>query len=154
MRSRIALGTAGALLILFGAFRILTNTGQSDPVGLVEWLVAAVVLHDGVLVPLTITVGALLTRFVRPRPRRYLQGGLITAALVTAIAVPLIYRHGSQPRAKSLELQNYGLHLAVLVGLIAAFVAVAYAARVLRDRQLHPTGQPDGPNTGGGPATE
>jgi hypothetical protein len=143
MRSRIVLGAAGVLLILFGAFRILTNSGQTDPIGLAEWLVGAVVLHDGILVPLTMAVGALLTRFVPPRARRYLQGGLIAAALVTAIAIPLIYRRGSQPKAKSLELQNYGLHLAVLVGLIAAVVAVAYATRVLRDRQLGRAAQPE-----------
>jgi hypothetical protein len=148
MRLRIALGAAGVLLILFGVFRILTNAGQTDPVGMAEWLAAAVVLHDGILVPLTMAVGALLTRFVPPRARRYLQGGLIAAALVTAISIPLIYRRGSQPRGKSLELQNYGLHLAVLVGLIAAVVVVAYATRVLRDRRLGLAGQPDRPDTG------
>ena len=40
------------------------------------WLVAAVIIHDGILSPLVLTIGAALRRFVPDRGRRYLQAGL------------------------------------------------------------------------------
>jgi hypothetical protein len=36
---------------------------------------------------------------MRRRPRRCLQAGLIIAALVTVIAIPMIYRRNSQPNS-------------------------------------------------------
>ncbi len=134
MRTRLALGSAGAALILFGVFRILQHSDRTDPRGLARWLIAAVVIHDGILVPSTMLVGFILTRLFRPRLRRYLQGALVTSALITIVAIPLIDRRGSQPAVKALEQQNYGLHLAILIALVFGVVALAYLAQVLRER--------------------
>ena len=141
-RWRIALGTAGVLLGLFGVFRLVTQVPISDVVVLALWLIGAVAIHDGVLSPLVVSVGALLTK-VPPRGRRYLQAALIAGAAVTVIALPMIYRRDSQPRAKAILLRNYAGNLAILLGIIAAVTLGLYAVRVARRSQT--TRSPDVP---------
>lgn len=138
MRTRLALGALGAFAIAYGTWRILQQQHLSRPTELGKWLVAAVLLHDAVIVPLTLAIGFALT-FIRPRARRYVQGALVTAAVVCVVAIPLIYRRGTQPPVKALEQQNYGGHLAVLLGLIVAVAASLYVVTVVSNR-----GQRDG----------
>ena len=133
-RTRLVLGGAGVLLGLFGIFRLLTQIGGSDLISLAVWLIAAVVLHDGVLAPITAGVGWGLDRVVPPRARRAVVYGLTGAVAVTVIALPEIYRRGSQPSAKALLQQNYGGHLAVALGIVAAVALVTYAISVVSDR--------------------
>jgi hypothetical protein len=130
-RWRIALGTTGVLLALFGVFRLVTQVPLGDVLVLGLWLIGAVVIHDGVLSPLIIGVGVLLSR-VPPRGRRYVQAALIAGAAVTVIALPMIYRRNSQPVEKAILLRNYGGNLSILLGIIAAATLVLYAVRVAR----------------------
>lgn len=131
---RAALVVTGGLLLAFGAFRLVTELDLGDLVALALWMIVAVVLHDLVLAPATVGTGLLLTR-VPARARRYVQGALVVAALVTVIAVPLIARRGTQPAVKSILLRNYSGDLALLVGLTFAVAATLYLLRVLRDRR-------------------
>ena len=131
---RIALGVAGALLLTFGVFRLVTELDAGNLFVLGVWLVAAIAIHDGLIAPITVGTGVALT-FVPSRSRRYLQGGLIVGALITVIAVPLIGRQGTQPEAKAILLRDYGANLALLLGLAAAIALVLYALRVLRDQR-------------------
>ena len=138
-RWRYGLGSAGLALGLFGVFRLLTQIPFGDLAILAIWLVGAVIIHDGIVSPLVVTVGWLVSRVVPQRARRYLQAALVTAALVTVIAVPLIFREGTQPPSKALLRQHYGANLTVLVSIIAALALSAYAARIAGDRRRHPS---------------
>jgi hypothetical protein len=102
MRWRVALAVAGILLGSFGGFRLLTQISPHNLMVLAVWLVGALIIHDGIVSPLVVIVGAALARFVPARARRHLQAALIMAGLVTVVAVPLIYRRGSQPRSKAI----------------------------------------------------
>jgi hypothetical protein len=130
---RIALIGAGGLLLAFGAFRLVTQLDHGDLFALAAWMVVAVVLHDGVVAPLTAGVGVVLTR-VPPRARRYVQGVLIAGALITVIAIPLIRRRNTQPEIKAILLRDYAGNLALLLGLTVAVGVVLYLARVVRER--------------------
>ena len=136
---RIALGVAGGLLLTFGLFRLVTELDTGDLFVLGVWLAAAVVLHDGLVAPITVGTGVALTR-VPPRARRYLQGALLVGALITIIAVPLIWRQGTQPESKAILLRDYTANLTLLLGMTAAVALVLYAVRVLRNRR--PAGPP------------
>lgn len=136
---RVALGLSGGLLLAFGGFRLVTELDGADLLVLAIWLVAAVAIHDGVIAPLTVGTGVVLTR-VPPRGRRYLQGALVVAALITVIALPLIDRQGTQPASKAILLRDYGNNLALLLGLTAAVALTLYALRVRRSGL--PTGAP------------
>lgn len=140
---RIALIGTGGLLLAFGAFRLLTELDPADLRVLAIWLVVAVVLHDLVIAPLTVGTGVVLTR-VPPRARRYLQGVLITGALITVVAIPLIKREGTQPAAKATLLRDYSANLALLLGLVLAVGVILYVARVVRaQREQSPPGKPN-----------
>ena len=80
----------GVLLGLFGVFRLQTQIDGADLLMLFVWLVVALIIHDGILSPVVATFGAGISRVVPPRARRFLQGGLIAAALITVVALPLI----------------------------------------------------------------
>ena len=137
MRLRIALGGVGVLLGLYGVFRLLTQIDVPDLVQLAIWLVAALVLHDGVLSPLLLAVGAFLSR-VPPRARTALQGGLVVGGLVTVIALPMIHREYSQPASKGILEQNFTANLGILLALVAAGAVAVYVVLLLRAR-LHRT---------------
>lgn len=132
-RTRMVIGTAGVLLGLFGVFRLLTQVPGSDLIELFIWLAAAVILHDGVLAPLTAAFGWGLGRFVPPRARRAITYGLTAAVGVTVVALPEIYRQGTQPAQKALLTQDYGRNLAIGLGVVAAATVLYYAVSLVRN---------------------
>ena len=144
---RIILALAGLGLALFGAFRLLTEVPLRSVAFLGVWMLAALVIHDGVLSPLIVTMGWLLRRLVPDRARRFLQIALIVCGLVTVIALPLIYLRGSQPAVKALLLRDYGANLTVIVGIVAVVTLALYAIRVARDRNqvVDPAPRTSGP---------
>jgi hypothetical protein len=129
---RITLVVAGGMLLALGAFRLATELPAGDLVALLLWLVAAVVIHDVVIAPLTVGVGFTLTH-LPARARRYVQGALIVGSLITVIALPLIHRRNSQPAVKAILLRDYAGNLALLLGLTAAVALVLYVFRALRE---------------------
>jgi hypothetical protein len=142
-RARRLFGVAGIALVVFGAARLLTQVPITSLLALAGWLVAAVVVHDGIVAPLVVMVGVALTR-LPGRARRYVQSALITAVLVTVIAVPLILRRGSQPAAKAILQRDYAGGLGLLLGLIGAVAVLRYVARVARDRVRRSDGERPG----------
>jgi hypothetical protein len=134
---RIACATAGILLLLFGAVNLLTNVDFGSLLLLALWLIGAVVIHDGIVSPLVIGVGWFIHRTVPPRARRYLQGGLIAAGLITVVAIPMISQQGAEPASKALLQQNFGGNLTILLAVVAAVSLCLYAARTARDTRQH-----------------
>jgi hypothetical protein len=132
--TRVLLGAAGLFLLGWGVYHLLQDHAATHPTEVAVWLVIALAVHDGVIAWAVVVVGWLISRVVPPRARAYLQGGLICAALITLIALPLIYRRGKAARGLTLLTQNYPAHLAVLLGMVAAATVGAYALRVVRDR--------------------
>jgi hypothetical protein len=135
VKGRLAVGVAGIALAGYGVFRLLTQTQISHPFELATWLGASVVIHDGLLVPATMAVGVVLTTFVPPRARRFLQGTLVCAAVITVPALVLIHRRGTQPAVKALERQDYTAHLLAILAVVAACGVVLYLIRVWRDHR-------------------
>ena len=131
---RLILGVLGVLAVLYGIVNLVVHIPGQTLVWVAVWLVAAVLIHHGVLSPLVIAVSSLLRRTVPDRGRRYLQAALIMAVPVTVIAIPMIYRQGSQPPSKALLLQNFTANAGLLLGIIAGVCLVGYAIRVARDR--------------------
>lgn len=130
---RIGLCVSGIVILLFGAVRIVTVVSFIDLLILALWLIAAVLIHDGMVAPLTVATGWLLARILPPRIRRYVQGFLIVGGLVTAIAIPLILRRDTQPASKAILQQNYGGNLTIMLGIFAAASLVLYALNVGND---------------------
>jgi hypothetical protein len=126
---RITSGAAGLAAMTLGAV-LLTNPQVKKPLDVLWWLLGAVLLHDGVLVPATLAAGALLP----PRLRRGTRGALITAACLTAVALPTLLRPGHPANSSVLAL-DYGRNLVIALGTVAA-VALTWQVvrRLLRHR--------------------
>lgn len=135
MKLRIALAAAGVLLGLFGVFRLVTEITGYNLFVLLCWLIGALIIHDGILSPSVVGVGALLEKTLPPRARTFVQGGLIAAALITVIAIPMIYRARTLPKVKAILEQNYGTNLVTLLAIVAVGTLLLYAVRIVRGRQ-------------------
>ena len=131
MKIRIALAAVGILLALFGVFRLLTQIDTPDLIQLLIWLVVAVALHDGVLSPLLLAVGSVLSQ-VPARARSALQAALIVGGLITVIALPLIHRAYTLPPQKAILRQNYSANLGILLSIVAGGALLLYVVRVAR----------------------
>ena len=131
---RIILAILGSLVLLYGIVNLFIHIPIQTLLMVAVWLVAALIIHDAVIAPSVVGIGWLLRRLLPDRARRYVQMGLIMAAAVTIIAIPMIIREGSQPPQKTLLIQNYAANLALLLGIIAGVTAAAYVVRVARDR--------------------
>jgi hypothetical protein len=131
----VTLGAVGLVMLVYGALRILQFPKVSKPVYLAEWLVAAVVVHDGVLAPIVAGIGWVLARAVPGRVRGYLQGGLIVAAVVSVFAVVLNHRRGHSAPGNALLTQDFVRNWVILLSIVAAATAGLYALRVVRDRR-------------------
>ena len=135
---RIILVVLGVSVLLYGIVNLGVHIAGPTLVWVAVWLIAAVIIHNGVVSPIVIGVTALLRRLVPDRGRRYLQAALITGVPLTVIALPMIYREGSQPPSKAMLLQNFTTNLGLLLGVIAALCLVGYAIRVARNRSPAP----------------
>jgi hypothetical protein len=133
---RIMLAVAGIGLAAFGVFRLFSEIPTHSLLVLAIWLIAALVIHDAILAPSVVGVGWLLRQYVPDRGRRYVQAALIMIALITVIAVPMIFLRGSQPPAKALLLRDYGANLILIIGIISAVILILYAVRIARDRSV------------------
>ena len=131
---RIILAAAGIALGAYGVFRLLTELPTYSLLILAVWLAAALVIQDAILAPSVVGVGWLLRRYVPDRGRRYVQVALIMSALITVIAVPMVFLRGTQPAVKALLLRNYGFNLMLIIAIIGVISLILYAVRVARDR--------------------
>jgi len=139
MRTRLAIGVLGVAMGAFGALRFL-QLDFPDMVDAVLWLAAGVVVHDGVIAPLTIALTVLATRVVPSKARVRVTVGLIVLATVTVSAVPVLSKLGEKPDNPTLLDRNYlvgWLVFAVLV-LLGTLLAgpVARRLRPARDKRV------------------
>lgn len=124
---RIALGVLGIGAIGYGALRILTDAKDTHPLALVRWLIGSLLVHDIVIAPVVLGVGWLLGRLVPGRPRAFVQAGLVTGGLISALGVLLIWRQGkTSARSLALLQQDYALNLLVLLAIVAAGTVLCY----------------------------
>lgn len=146
-RWRVLIGVVGLLLVGFGVLRLLTEVPAGDLFKLALWLAVAIVVHDLVLSPTVLATGALVVR-LPPRGRRWVQVGLVAAALLTVVALPLVAREGTGPAAEAILQQDYRRSLALLIVLVMVTSIIGYLGQVFRDRR------PAGPSVAPAPERE
>lgn len=124
---RAVLGVTGAGLGIYGLLGLPTQLGTAQLVGLLIWMACAVLLHDGVVVPLSTVAGAGLTRIgsrLKPASAAILRGALMTGAVVSLITGTLLKAQSEARTISALE----GDYAANLLGFWAALVMAAAAA--------------------------
>lgn len=123
---RALIGALGIGAGGYGAIELL-DLGLDNLRDTAIWLVGGVLLHDGVVAPLTVATGVLvMTALRRPLPAPVVTGAIVLAT-VTVVAVPVLGRFGARADNPTLLDRNYVLGWLALATLTVVVVGVAVA---------------------------
>ncbi|UFU06314.1 hypothetical protein [Ruania halotolerans] len=128
--ARGLIGVAGVLLLGVGVLTLLADVPLWQLLGLGVWLAGAIVVHDGVLVPLLQVFGLgadRVTRTLAHPARLVLRTAFGIGTVLTIVAVPAILARARGPRNASVLQVDYAQALAV-AWLVIAVLGVAIAA--------------------------
>jgi hypothetical protein len=143
---RIVIGAVGALIGAFGLWLLLTRQDLDQLTDAGVWLVAGVVVHDGVLAVATLVVAAVLLPRLPRAARAPAVVGFVVLGSVTLLAVPVLGRFGARPDNPTLLDRHYGTAWWAFAVVVVVVVAVA---AVLRSRTDHDEGGARGASPGG-----
>lgn len=127
---RRALVGGGALIMLYAVGGALTDS-DVNLVGVPIFLVAVLVLHDGIFLPLVLGAGGLTKRFVPAPWRGTVRAAGVVSLAVSLVAVPLVLGLGRPADNPTILPRAYGPALA---GVLALVWLVALAGRWARLR--------------------
>lgn len=126
--ARTALVGIGLGLAAFGGFLVLTDIDPSRWLGIVVWVGAAILLHDGVVAPVVVAVGLGAERVrgrVGDRGVAVAQGALVVGAILTAITVPALVASTLGNPNPTILVGSYGVALAVIWAVLLAVAVIA-----------------------------
>jgi hypothetical protein len=133
---RISLVAIGLGMIAFAVVSALSSP-DFRATKQITFLVAVLVLHDAVLLPLFIAVGFVVRRVVPAPYRAVVQGALIITAAVTVVALPFMLGYGRTADLPSALPRDYLGGYAIVLGAIW-FTATA----LIVHRQLRSASRP------------
>jgi hypothetical protein len=128
---RVLMVLVGAAVIGYGVYGMLGDPQISDPLDVLVWAGTAVVLHDGLWLPLVCVIGAGVARDV------VLRAGLVVAASLTVVALPAVLRADDDHGNPTLLPLHYQRNLLVLLGCCALGTALVWVIRRMRARRAH-----------------
>lgn len=121
---------AGWALIAVGVRGILLNHVDTRPSELARFVAGGAVIHDLVVAPLVIAVGAAVVRVVRGRARAVVQGALVVTAVVGLFSWPLVRGYGLALGNPTSLPHNYAANLAVVLGVVWAAAGLLLLRRL------------------------
>jgi hypothetical protein len=140
--ARIVLVWVGVAIIAFGAYTMATTLKPHRIWGLVTWLVAAVVLHDAILSPFVVIVGAVLRRSGRALRAWVLivvQCAVVLGVVLLSTVLPEIAAKHHVQRNPTVVPFDYVARLVIVEGVLAAVIVGALVAgAVLSARRPRP----------------
>jgi hypothetical protein len=123
VRTRALLVGVGVVTGLYGAWLLLSREGSTTGlVDVAKWLVVGVVLHDFVLVPLTLGVFFVGRRLLPQSAIRPVTFGLVVLGTATILAIPVLTGFGRRADNPTLDDRHYWIGWFVLAGLVLAGV--------------------------------
>jgi hypothetical protein len=132
MRARMALGTLGLAVGLYGAWLVLSR--GHDLLNLVLWLASGVILQDGVLSIGVLVVGAIALKVLPDVAKAPVVVGFVILGSLTLLGIPVLGRFGERADNPTLLDRNYTVGWLVLAGLTLAGVALVTVVRSRRRR--------------------
>ncbi len=142
MRTRLLMGAVGVAGAAYGAW-LLLGEDFGDLVNVAVWLAAGVVLHDFVLVPLTLGVCWLGMRALAPGARAPAAAGLVVLGTLTVLAVPVLGGWGANRDNTTILDRSYTAGWLVVAALVVAGVVAGPVWRLVWGRRRR------GPDAGG-----
>lgn len=126
MRERLLVGFVGVAMAAYGAWFLLAEAAGSwgDLIATAVWLAAGVVLHDFVLVPVTLAVGYVVTRLLPPGRRAPVAAGLAVLGALSLLAIPVLGGWGANADNPTILDRGYVGGWLVVTAVVAVVVGV------------------------------
>jgi hypothetical protein len=147
-RLRVALVVIGVAAMGYAAAGAVTDP-DVRLAGVLLFLTAVLVAHDGVWLPLVLLAGALLDRVTPARHRGAVRVAAIAAAALTIAALPLALGLGRTADNPSALPLNYGRNLALVLLALAGTTALVTARGRIRDLRRGRKNSESGDDHGG-----
>jgi hypothetical protein len=122
VKLRLALYAIGVGFVLLGLFGLLT-AADVEPKGWAMWFVGVAVVHDGILVPCVLLIGALTTRVPSPY-KRPIQWTLLVGGVVGLVALPFVLGYGRRADNPSVLPLSYGRNLLIVLAVIVVLAVI------------------------------
>lgn len=132
---RRALVGTGVVVMAYGLVgAVITVT---NPVGHLLFLAAVLLLHDGLLMPIALAVGALAGRLVPAGLRAVIAAAAYVSGSLVVVALPLVLGFGRTADEPSALPLNYARGLLVALAAVWLAALACLAARRLRPARPH-----------------
>jgi hypothetical protein len=141
--ARVTLVGLGVVGLVVGAALLVTTVRPTGLAGLGIWLVAALVLHDGLLAPATFAADRLLRGAgarIPPVVLAVLQGAVVVGVVLTLMVLPEIRAKQIGPRNPTVLPFDYGLRLGLLWIALAGLTAIVCAVLLRSQRTRRSVG--------------
>jgi hypothetical protein len=132
--SRGALIATGTLVMGYAVLGAVRDEPR-HVLGHAAFLAAVLVLHDGLLMPLAIGVGALIGRFVPVPARAAVRVAAYLSLALTVVALPFVLGFGRRPDDPSALPLNYGRGLAIALAAVWLGTGAVLLTRRLAERR-------------------
>jgi hypothetical protein len=139
-RWRIGLILFGLGLMGIGGIVALTWLHSTQYPRVILWLVAALIVHDGIIAPAVFVVTLIARRLGERVPAvviALIEGALVIGGIFTLLFLPEVLKKAIGTNSSSILPLNYGLNLIlfyVVLALLAA-AAIAFYVRLFARRQ-------------------
>jgi hypothetical protein len=136
--ARIVLIVIGLAGLFLGAVIMVQKERPDQIVGVIVWIAAAIIVHDGILSPLLLLADVWMRRAGRRIPYAVLaiiQGGVVVGAIMSMLVLPEIYKKSLGTKNPTILPLDYGLNLALFWVAVAALTAAACALYLRRARR-------------------
>jgi len=141
-------GLVGLVIAVTGIYK-LSERGASSVIETAKWLIFGNLIHDAIVVPIALVLGALAGRFLPAWSRLPVATGFVVLATTTLMAIPVLSGMGEDSTNPSLLPRDYvgGWLVLALLTVLAVAVGCWWQRRrlsVVGGRGGAPPGQADG----------
>lgn len=139
-RWRIGLILVGLGLMGIGGIVALTWLHSTQYPRVILWLVAALIVHDGIIAPAVFVVSLISRRLGERVPAvviAIVQGALVIGGIFLLLFLPEVIKKAIGTNSSSILPLNYGLNLVLFYASLAilAAAAIAFYVRLFAKRQ-------------------
>jgi hypothetical protein len=139
-RWRIGLLLLGLGLMGIGGIVALTWLHATQYPRVIIWLIAALIVHDGIIAPAVFVISLVARRLSARVPAvviAIVEGALVIVGIVTLLFLPEVLKKAIGTNSSSILPQNYGVNLVVFYLVIAVLTAaaIAFYVRLFARRQ-------------------
>lgn len=121
--------TIGVALVVVGIGEIVASTTWASLRATIAWFAGGVLVHDAIVVPLTMLAALAVARFVPGTYRSLVQGALIVSATLTLALLPLLSGQGRTAANPSQQPLPYGRNLLLVLATVWTCAAVLAVRR-------------------------